>query len=385
MTDDYRRGRAAVGRTDCSGPSAAGLQYHARTFVALDGFRGIAALCVAFGHGRFLVAGAPTPFFAESYLAVDFFFVLSGFVLEHAYGGALRSGMAPGRFMLLRLIRLYPLYGLALLLSGLLAVVQQVYGPAGAPAPLGDWLSGLLLIPSPASPDFLFPLNIPAWSLFFELLANLAFALAGRWLRTGAVAAICASSVLLLVMANGFGWLGFGGAGGGMNVGVDWASIGGGGVRVTFSFFAGVLLYRLRQQQPRPVRVPLIVLVAILLAVLAAYPISGYQVEFDLVATLAVFPGLVFLGAHVVPGKRTSVVLHWLGAVSFGVYVLQMLCLHGGAVGVGDQRWRALSWHSALGCHRRRRNAGRHGGRARRLLRPADPTAPEIGDPVLNA
>ena len=99
-----------------------------RSFTTLDGLRGIAALAVITRHAAAYFssvsiyvlpnAGAPPisvgPFF-ESYLAVDFFFVLSGFVLAHAYGERLRHGLSAMQFMAIRLIRLYPLYLLSFL------------------------------------------------------------------------------------------------------------------------------------------------------------------------------------------------------------------------------------------------------------------------------
>src|SRR4249920_3888776 len=100
-----------------------------RAFVVLDGLRGIAALAVLTRHAPDFFSSisiyvtspiSPVPFsvgpFFESYLAVDFFFVLSGFVLAHAYGDRLELGMSAQRFMTIRIVRLYPLYLLSLLL-----------------------------------------------------------------------------------------------------------------------------------------------------------------------------------------------------------------------------------------------------------------------------
>src|ERR1700755_49340 len=86
-------------------------------FQTLDGLRGVAAIAVMTRHlpqflgavsyhGRAGVLLGPTP---KSYLAVDFFFVLSGFVLAHAYQARLQAGMGPGRFLLMRVIRRWPL------------------------------------------------------------------------------------------------------------------------------------------------------------------------------------------------------------------------------------------------------------------------------------
>ena len=89
-----------------------------RTFITLDGLRGVAALAVATRHAPFLwQAGHPTGFLYESYLSVDFFFVLSGFVLAYAYDERFRTGMSARQFMSARLIRLYPLYLFAFLIS----------------------------------------------------------------------------------------------------------------------------------------------------------------------------------------------------------------------------------------------------------------------------
>jgi peptidoglycan/LPS O-acetylase OafA/YrhL len=78
-----------------------------RSFVVLDGLRGVAAIAIVFFHLALIRGDLP----GEGYLAVDFFFVLSGFVLAHAYGSRLQQGsMSFGRFVLIRMIRLYPLY-----------------------------------------------------------------------------------------------------------------------------------------------------------------------------------------------------------------------------------------------------------------------------------
>lgn len=78
-----------------------------RTFHTLDGLRGVAAGTVLIYHFPSLWSPASAP---SAYLAVDLFFLMSGFVIEHAYGQRLATGLGVRRFLLLRLIRLYPLY-----------------------------------------------------------------------------------------------------------------------------------------------------------------------------------------------------------------------------------------------------------------------------------
>src|SRR5665213_808430 len=194
-----------------------------RSFVTLDGLRGIAALAVVTRHAPAFFSfisiyvlpldGSKVPIpvgpFRESYLAVDFFFALSGFVLAHAYGDRLRGGMSATRFMTIRLIRLYPLYFLALLISLPLFLWGFARGGIAPTYPMSNWLFAVLFLPSLASPNALFPLNYPAWSLFFELLANAAFGLIGRHLENTLLLSIVMFSGLVLLFSVYFGWLGF--------------------------------------------------------------------------------------------------------------------------------------------------------------------------------
>ncbi len=92
-------------------------------FTVLDGLRGVAALCVVQTHTQDLLLGDTLP---TAYLAVDLFFLLSGFVLAHAYEERLRQGMTLHRFMLARLVRLYPLYLAGIAIAVPLAVLDML-------------------------------------------------------------------------------------------------------------------------------------------------------------------------------------------------------------------------------------------------------------------
>src|SRR4051812_23930437 len=88
---------------------------HSR-FLTLDALRGVAALIVFIRHSgpQF---GLSAVEYSASHMAVDLFFVLSGFVLANAYESKLVDGtLGVSRFMLLRYIRLFPLYLLAMVL-----------------------------------------------------------------------------------------------------------------------------------------------------------------------------------------------------------------------------------------------------------------------------
>jgi peptidoglycan/LPS O-acetylase OafA/YrhL len=295
------------------------------TFVALDGLRGIAAIAVAVRHAPFLWPdGFPAHAFRESYLAVDFFFVLSGFVIAHAYEQRLLAGMSFRQFMTARLIRLYPLYFLALVLSLLIPVERAITGKIDPGGLAANALPALFFLPSPYSATDLFPLNIPAWSLFFELLINCVFGVAAKRLASLAlaVAVLAAGSVLVLSVSSG--WLGFGFGRGPMDAGTRWDEFGAGLARVCFSFFAGVLALRLWRYRLIQRSIPPYILAGALCLIMVLPPPPGHQALWDLFAALLLFPAIVFLGANSKTGAGAGRIFGWLGAVSYGVYVLQL-------------------------------------------------------------
>lgn len=309
-------------------------------FVTLDGLRGVAAIAVAtrhspaFWHTLTAYGTIPTatgelpevgPLFG-SYLAVDFFFVLSGFVLMHAYGRRLRDGMSTTNFMLVRLIRLYPLYLLALglsLLPSAWAALHLSLNVLSLSTFGTNVIFAILMLPSPGSDEVLFPFNVPAWSLFFELFANAIFALNRQSQTVGKLSAIVAGSGILLCCAVLLGWFGFGTGTAAMDSGWSWESFGAGVLRVSFSFFAGVLTYRVYQRWPNRLRIPPAVLAVILIAVFTARPPLSLETVYDLFVTIIVFPALVWAGASSkTKGYWTRIFLS-LGLASYGVYVLQ--------------------------------------------------------------
>jgi peptidoglycan/LPS O-acetylase OafA/YrhL len=147
--------------------------------VALDGLRGLAALAVALFHAAIFFPALTVIAPANGYLAVDFFFVLSGFVLAHAYSERFAKGMTACAFMGRRLRRLYPLYLLSLALwlpLGIRGLMSRTLDPRQT---IIAAVAALLYLPAPQS-FLVYPLNPPTWSLFYELAANLFFAVIGR-------------------------------------------------------------------------------------------------------------------------------------------------------------------------------------------------------------
>lgn len=146
-------------------------------FEVLDGLRGLAAVVVVIFHFmEFIIPDFNVNFIAHGYLAVDFFFCLSGFVIAYAYDSRIRKmGLIP--FLKLRLIRLHPLVLIGAII-GMLAFIFDPFVPLTGNFSFGQnlwiFISACLMIPYPVIPERyfnLFHLNPPTWSLFWEYVA----------------------------------------------------------------------------------------------------------------------------------------------------------------------------------------------------------------------
>jgi peptidoglycan/LPS O-acetylase OafA/YrhL len=185
-------------------------------YVVLDGLRGIAALMVVMFHTFEAYADndSTRQIINHGYLAVDFFFLLSGFVIAYAYDDQWGE-MTQWQFYRRRLIRLQPMVVLGSVIGAALFYVQAgALFPKIAGTPVWEMLLVMLLgctmLPLPKPLDIrgwdeIHPLNGPAWSLFFEYIANIAYALILRKLsnRVLAVLMILAAGLLLDVALLG--------------------------------------------------------------------------------------------------------------------------------------------------------------------------------------
>lgn len=145
-------------------------------FVALDTLRGLCAIFVAVFHFSAHSTFYKIPFIQNAFLFVDFFFVLSGFVIAANYGAKLQGGLDIGKFMFLRLGRLYPLHLFVLMMCiGLVAV----RGPGDTYPLSGFWISAFLL--QIFSDGHLGNWNLPSWSISAEMWAYLVFAILCRY------------------------------------------------------------------------------------------------------------------------------------------------------------------------------------------------------------
>jgi peptidoglycan/LPS O-acetylase OafA/YrhL len=287
-------------------------------FVLLDGMRGAAALVVITDH-------VPSDFFMGllpgRYLAVDFFFALSGFVLAHVYGARLASGMSALDFMRVRLIRFYPLYIFATLAGAALAFAYTWKGwnEASFTQDLASLGFGAAFLPTPPGlsvhPNEPFPFNGPAWSLFFELAINAVFAIIALRLSNRVLGTILLVSGAALVL-TGFYF-------GRLDGGFQWSNFFAGATRVSYAFFAGVLVYRLRSYWRVPALPPALAFAA-LIAIFRVPAQGEWRAVFDLIAALFLFPLLIAFSADARPRGAFLTTCATMGALSYGFYVLQV-------------------------------------------------------------
>jgi peptidoglycan/LPS O-acetylase OafA/YrhL len=285
----------------------------ARAYRTLDGLRGVAALIVVTRHaGDFF----PGELFPESFLAVDLFFLLSGFVIAHAYEARLLAGRSLGSFLKTRLVRLYPLYMLGLVLGVTAALVRAK--TSAEPLDAG-WLAeamgvGVLMLPAvPPLPMGSSALDGPTWTLAPELLANLAYAATIRKLRGRALTALTGLGAVSLIASQAV----YGSLDGGWSP-ERFPLI---GARLAFSFFLGVAMFRTR---PTRRTGPLAAwgCLAAVAAALMFYPSEHLRRGYELAVVLLVFPLTVAVAVRHEPDARSAPTFRTLGLVSYAVYVM---------------------------------------------------------------
>jgi peptidoglycan/LPS O-acetylase OafA/YrhL len=277
--------------------------------------RGLAAVAVLVLHS------APVVFAADilpsAYRAVDLFFVLSGFVIATAYEPRFARGLTVSQFFTTRLIRLYPLFFLGSLvgLGGLLATIVVHHAEislvgAGKAAALN-----LLMLPSwftAAEVQPLFPLNGPAWSLFWEMVVNFVYVIAWPILTTRRLIGLTAISAAALAT-----WSILHGKADG---GVYWEGAASGGLRAAFGFSLGVLFQRARGFAARREGPVSYLLLALLIPIFAT-PLA-WQAWSDPLCVFLLIPALVWAGISVEPPPRARSTFAMMGAVSYALYAL---------------------------------------------------------------
>ena len=311
-------------------------------YALLDGLRGVAALLVVIYHIFEGFAFAQTTngegsglitTLNHGHIAVDFFFMLSGFVISYAYDDRWQK-MTLGGFVKRRLIRLHPMIIMGAIIGAISFLLGGNQQWSGASTSVGWTLVAMLLcmLMVPATPGAsydvrgngeMFSLNGPQWSLFFEYLGNVLYALLIRRLSTKALATLC------IVLGALHAWIFTFNLSGYDSVGIGWTvdtiNFWGGLVRMLFPFTLGMLLAR--GFHPRKIKGAFWICSAMLLAVFSVpYIASPASISLNSLYEVAcigiVFPIIVWLGACGSTEGSTGKISGLLGDLSYPLYIV---------------------------------------------------------------
>ena len=309
-------------------------------YALLDGLRGVAALLVVWYHvfeGFQFAGNKPViDFINHGYLAVDFFFILSGFVVGYAYDNRWGKTLTLGGFFRRRLIRLQPMVCMGALIGAASFLLSGMERWDGTHATL--WLTflafvcGCLMLPAlPGMPrevrgnGEMFPLNGPCWSLFFEYIGNILYALLIRRLSTRLLAVLsfalcCALTWFAVTDQSGYGSIGVGWT-------VDRTNILGGSLRMLCPFTMDLLLSRIFKpiHYARGAFWTSAALLLIIFHIPYIYSDGALSLNgvFEAACIIAVFPLVVWYAAS---GKTTDIastrICRFLGDISFPLYIV---------------------------------------------------------------
>jgi len=290
-------------------------------FEALDGWRGICACLLVLFHFPGHSPIYSSPLVRHSYLFVDFFFVLSGFVIAWNYTHRLDSWPGVKRFLFLRLGRVYPLHLFMLLCFVAFEAAKLASDTARLEAFTGERepvavLTHLLLVQSLHLHDSL-TWNAPSWSISTELWAYVVFALVSLWfgMRNWMLLATAAVAPLVLHQVAER-----------MDITYDYGLI-----RCVFGFAMGIACCRIHRAWPRrspssglaaPTAVECLVVAAVVLFVALAG--DG---AWSLLAPFVFAPAVLVFAAE--RGLLSRVLnlplLKWLGTLSYSIYLTHYL------------------------------------------------------------
>ncbi len=297
----------------------------------LDGLRGVAALMVVFFHIFEAYATSHIDqHINHGYLAVDFFFILSGFVIGYAYDDRWKT-MTIKNFIRRRFIRLHPMVIMGAIIGAIMFYFQgcsvwDVSKISVAMLLIATLMNAFLI---PSTPGFeirgvteMFPLNGPSWSLFYEYIGNILYAFFIHKLPTKAL------SLLVLLAGCGLAVFAIWGPYGDICAGFSLTgeNIIGGSLRLLFSFSAGLLLFRIF----KPIKIKgAFWICSLSVVILLAVPRIGGSEHFwmnglyDTVCFAIAFPLLVYLGASgKTTDKTTTRICKFLGDISYPLYMV---------------------------------------------------------------
>jgi peptidoglycan/LPS O-acetylase OafA/YrhL len=297
--------------------SRTGSATSARRFPLLDAARGIAAVAVMVYHyhGELRLGSL----FGSAFLSVDLFFMMSGFVLSHAYESKLVSGeMSFRKFVAVRLIRLYPVYVMGSVIGLAYYASKTFVGYPNAPS-LKSLLAlvamALTFIPNPdivQSPAGIFPFAPSSWSLSTEMMVSIVYGLFLFRMRTKHVLIV---SLLSLTVFLPFAYMH-----GTFDLGWGWNNFGYGILRTLSIFSLGVWLYRLSSRLELTAHLPAIVFLAAIAGCVVLLPPAGLAVAL-IIVFLVFAPFIVCQPVSDLTGTKAAF-CEQLGRFSYPIYVL---------------------------------------------------------------
>ncbi len=333
-------------------------------YILLDGLRGVAALMVLWYHvfeGFAFAKGSVIETFNHGHLGVDFFFLLSGFVISYAYDDRWKSrqrstvkSLSLKDFFKRRLIRLHPMLVMGAFIGLICFLLQGGVKWDGSSTPIHWTLIAFVLtlffIPAypGASYDIrgnaeMFPLNGPSWSLFFEYIGNILYALFIRKLSNKMLTVLVGATGILWIWFVAFDISGYD------MIGIGWTldvvNFFGGLLRMMFPFTLGMLMARLFSQRTTDNRRQsfftnnIFWIATIVLFALFSVPyISGEDVIsrvptlanislngiYELFCIMVVFPLIVWIAAlsDSAQSKFTLRISKFLGDLSYPLYIV---------------------------------------------------------------
>lgn len=333
----------------------------------LDGLRGVAAVMVVIFH---IFETHATSRFTQienhGYLAVDFFYVLSGFVIGYAYDDRWAKGMTIKSFFKRRLIRLHPMVVIGTIIGAALFFVQGSFGEQHSVIfPLiGDvsvvklllyTILGMLMIPVTTGAEIRgwgenYPLNGPAWTLFLEYIANIMYALFIRKLSNKVLAVFVFIFACLTIEYTLFG--GRGDVIGGWSL--NWEQMRIGFTRLLYPFFAGLLLSRLHI--PGKTKHAFFWCTLFIIAIFW-FPRLGGETNlwanglYEALVIIVVFPFIVWFGASSnIKGKYSGKICKFLGDISYPIYITHypLIYVYTGWVKDGNRSFANSYWAAIL-------------------------------------
>lgn len=308
-------------------------------YALLDGLRGVAALLVVWYHVfegyQFGSGAAIIKEMNHGYLAVDFFFILSGFVIGYAYDDRWGKSLGMTGFLKRRLIRLHPMVVMGAVIGLVMFILQGAVTWDGTrtttSAMMIALLCAMLMIPAVPGCSYevrgngeMYPLNGPAWSLFFEYIGNILYALFLRRLSTrnlGILAAVLSVALAWFTITDpsGYGMFGVGWT-------LDGLNFVGGLLRMLCPFTIGMFLSRIFK--PIAVKGAFWDCSVLLILLLHVPYIEGNDTLclngiFEAACIIFVFPLIVWVGASGMTTDRFSTrVCNFLGDISFPLYIV---------------------------------------------------------------